>query len=115
MAKYTYSSEVHPVSEEFVLGCTKLPVRYRGGHVVRAITAFENIEGKIGGLVIDPVNKDVTGVWAWAYKDEPNVRFLSYREVDENGNYRLHKGGSPLCNAIREFINRNWSFARAAA
>lgn len=109
-AKYTINTKLNTIDEETVITCPKVTMKFRGREVNRAFTAVD--EGRddgslIGGIVIDPKSRAITGAWEWDRKAEANVRFLSFKEVDADGNFRLHKGGSPICNAIRKFVVSN--------
>lgn len=110
MAKFNFNNNLNKADEAFVAACTKVTMKFHGRDINRAFTAID--EGRddgslIGGLVINPESFAITGAWEWDRKNESNVRFLSFKEVDEQGNFRLHKGGSPVCNAIRKFVINN--------
>lgn len=101
-AKYTVNCEnLSKMDGEELRLLPVLIMKVRGCKVTRSFTAIDEGDGRFGGIVINPNSRAITGAWEWDTKAEPNVRFLSFKEVDEQGNFRLHKGGSPVCNAIR--------------
>lgn len=102
MAKYTINCEnLSKVDGESLRLLPMLTMKVRGCKVARSFTALDEGDGRFGGIVVNPISRAITGVWEWTPEAEANVRFLSFKEKDEQGNYRLHRGGLPVCNALR--------------
>lgn len=108
MAKFNINTNgLSKYEAEYTKVLPVVTMKFRGRDISRAFTAVDEGEddgSRMGGLVINPDNNVITGVWEWDTKAEANPRFLSFKEKDENGNFRLHRGGSPICGALRSYV-----------